>query len=472
MRFFLCIKRMIKLFILNLHVFIFAIISYSEVMIQGFYWDCPVNWYTHISEKINTLENMHKGCGVNRIWLPPPQKSDYGVNSMGYDPYDYYDLGNFDQKNTYGTRFGTKKDLERLLKICEEANIKCMADIVLNHRAGGQKEFNENTKLVSETDFSSVKSKMCRWKFNEFHPSTFQEKDNNFFKAYPDVCHATTWQEGSAGFDLVQWGKWLKDDIGFTGGWRFDYAKGVDANFIDKFCKETDDSFGVVEYWDSLELINDYVSRIENIYAFDFPLYYTLVDVFNNDESISKLINPKHSYVAKNSKYAVTFVANHDTDKDEFVPSINQYPLLAYAFILTYEGYPCIFWKDYFENGLDKLGGKKGNGINYLVAARELLAGGEPKIKTCLVSDDILAYEAKGDSVNEPGYLVVINNGVRSKLLKMEISNQFFCSKNLNAYAWYSYSSSKKPADIFCDEERLVSIKVPSKSYVVYSLKQ
>ena len=58
------------------------------------------------------------------------------------------------------------------------------------------------------------------------------------------------------------------------------------------------------------------------MYAFDFPLYYTLVDVFNNDESISKLINPKHSYVAKNSKYAVTFVANHDTDKDEFVPSI------------------------------------------------------------------------------------------------------------------------------------------------------
>ena len=123
-----------------------------------------------------------------------------------------------------------------------------MADIVLNHRAGGQKEFNENTKLVSETDFSSVKSKMCRWKFNEFHPSTFQEKDNNFFKEYPDVCHATTWQEGSAGFDLIQWGKWLKDDIGFTGGWRFDYAKGVDANFIDKFCKETDDSFGVIEY--------------------------------------------------------------------------------------------------------------------------------------------------------------------------------------------------------------------------------
>ena len=63
---------------------------------QGFYWDCPNNWYTQISEKINTLQNMHNGYGINRIWLPPPQKSDYGINSMGYDPYDYYDLGEDD----------------------------------------------------------------------------------------------------------------------------------------------------------------------------------------------------------------------------------------------------------------------------------------------------------------------------------------------------------------------------------------
>lgn len=459
-----------KILFSYLYILIITVVSYSEVMMQGFYWDCPINWYTQISKKIDTLQNMHNGYGINRIWLPPPQKSDYGINSMGYDPYDYYDLGNFNQKDTYGTRFGTKKDLEKLIKNCDEANIMCIADIVLNHRAGGQKEFNENKKIVTKTDFSSVKSKMCRWRFNEFHPSTFQERDSNFFKDYPDICHVTEFKEGSAGFDLIQWGKWLKDEIGYVGGWRFDFAKGIDASYIDRFCKETDSTFGIIEYWDSIDLIHSYMNQIDNIHAFDFPLYYSLVDVFNDNESISKLINPKYSYVARNSKQAVTFVANHDTDKDAFVPSINRYPLLAYAFILTYEGYPCIFWKDYFNNGLANLGGKKGNGINYLVSAREMLADGSPEIKTCLISDEILAYEAKGNSIDAPGYLVIINNGDRSKLIKMEILNPYLYSNNLNAYAWYSYKTSKKPSDIFCNAEGAVSINVPPKSYVVYSL--
>ena len=43
---------------------------------------------------------------------------------------------------------------------------------------------------------------------------------------------------------------------------------------------------------------------------------------------------------------AVTFVENHDVVRDS--PIIND-KLLAYAFILTHEGYPCVFWQDYFN---------------------------------------------------------------------------------------------------------------------------
>ena len=43
---------------------------------------------------------------------------------------------------------------------------------------------------------------------------------------------------------------------------------------------------------------------------------------------------------------AVTFVENHDVVRD--TPIIND-KLLAYAFILTHEGYPCVFWQDYFN---------------------------------------------------------------------------------------------------------------------------
>ena len=35
--------------------------------------------------------------------------------SMGYDPYDYYDLGEIDQKGSVPTWFGSRSQLEQLI---------------------------------------------------------------------------------------------------------------------------------------------------------------------------------------------------------------------------------------------------------------------------------------------------------------------------------------------------------------------
>ena len=48
---------------------------------------------------------------------------------------------------------------------------------------------------------------------------------------------------------------------------------------------------------------------------------------------------------------AVTFCANHDTDQ------ITTDKMMGYAIIMTYQGYPCIFWKDYCNYGLATGGG-------------------------------------------------------------------------------------------------------------------
>ena len=50
---------------------------------------------------------------------------------------------------------------------------------------------------------------------------------------------------------------------------------------------------------------------------------------------------------------AVTFVENHDVVRND--PVVND-KLLAYAFILTHEGYPCVFWQDYFNWNLAQEG--------------------------------------------------------------------------------------------------------------------
>ena len=49
------------------------------------------------------------------MWLPPANKAA-NWESMGYDPYDYYDLGEFDQKGGVPTCFGSKADLLDLIE--------------------------------------------------------------------------------------------------------------------------------------------------------------------------------------------------------------------------------------------------------------------------------------------------------------------------------------------------------------------
>jgi hypothetical protein len=63
---------------------------------------------------------------------------------------------------------------------------------------------------------------------------------------------------------------------------------------------------------------------------------------------------------------AVTFVENHDVVRDN---PISNDKLLAYAFILTHEGYPCVFWEDYFNSNLAQPDNQ--NGIDALIRVHE-----------------------------------------------------------------------------------------------------
>jgi alpha-amylase len=71
------------------------------VIMQTFYWDCPkldnreFEWWNHVKTKVPAL----KQAGFTALWLPPFSKgANIGGMSMGYDPYDFYDLGDINQK--------------------------------------------------------------------------------------------------------------------------------------------------------------------------------------------------------------------------------------------------------------------------------------------------------------------------------------------------------------------------------------
>ena len=48
--------------------------------------------------------------GITDVWLPPAYKAASGKQDAGYGVYDLYDLGEFDQKGSIETKYGTKDE--------------------------------------------------------------------------------------------------------------------------------------------------------------------------------------------------------------------------------------------------------------------------------------------------------------------------------------------------------------------------
>ena len=442
---------------------------FSGVMMQGFYWDVPAGgtWWDTINNKVSVLSNMAGGYGIDRIWLPPASKSQSGPYSMGYDPADYYDLGEYEQHGSIETRFGSKKELTGLISTLHENNISVMADIVMNHRSGGAYEYNPVTGDSTYTDFTNVKSGKMAWTWKTFHPNPEHDADAGYFGGFADVCYVT----GTAYNDMETWLNWLKSDIGFDGGWRFDYVKGLDPWVVKDMKIATGDLFSIGEYWDgNVDLLSNWSNKT-GASVFDFALYYTMRDIFNKTDGsgyLPNLVDPAKSFAAKNPLKAVTFAGNHDTDE------IITDKMMAYAFMLTYQGYPSIWWKDYFNYGLDDLGGKWGNGINQLVWVRGALADGSPEIELLKTNDgDLLIYAANGYSSESPGYIVVINDQPADwKGATVQTANTYLQDKKLTAYAWHSTvpGQNNQPDTEYANASGEVEVYAPPRGYAVYSV--
>ncbi len=144
----------------------FAISNYlvaqKDVMMQAFYWNVPVDaaslngtWWDNLSSKAPEL----KTAGFTGIWVPSPAKGNWGIYDMGYGIYDHYDLGNYNQKGSVETRFGSRSELENMIATMHSSpKIDVYADIVLNHVYSSEEndEVNPSVKdYVFEEAFSN-----------------------------------------------------------------------------------------------------------------------------------------------------------------------------------------------------------------------------------------------------------------------------------------------------------------------------
>ena len=103
----------------------------NGVMMQYFEWNLPNDGklWKQLREDASHLHEI----GVTAIWIPPAYKADEQQDE-GYATYDLYDLGEFEQKGTVRTKYGTKDELKEMIDELHKNKIAVYLDVVLNHK--------------------------------------------------------------------------------------------------------------------------------------------------------------------------------------------------------------------------------------------------------------------------------------------------------------------------------------------------
>lgn len=87
----------------------------NEVMIQTFEWDSPSDGKKLLQKPKQKCKNS-KRKGIDALWLPVASKEDRDQD-VGYGIYfDLWDLGEFDQKGTVRTKYGSKEEYLQAIK--------------------------------------------------------------------------------------------------------------------------------------------------------------------------------------------------------------------------------------------------------------------------------------------------------------------------------------------------------------------
>ncbi|MEO8109818.1 MAG: alpha-amylase [Ginsengibacter sp.] len=366
-------------------------------MLQYFHWYTPGdgNLWKQIKEDAPRLA----GLGFTAIWLPPAFKAANGGYSAGYDVYDLYDLGEFDQKGTIRTKYGTRDEYLEALKAIRENEMQVMVDIVLNHKAGGDEIERINVvKVDPENRNDDISDEFFIDAFTKFTFPGRQKKYSEFiwdFMCFTGVDyaydlnedgifrivkeHTSSWQEmitdekGNYDYlmyndidfrndyvreELNKWGKWYWEQANFDGV-RLDAVKHISPFFYVEWLHQlrintNKEIFAVGEYWapGQLELLLKYIEATGgNMSLFDSSLHHNLhhASRIGNDFDLTTIFHD--TLVEVMPEKAVTVVSNHDTQPLQALeaPVDPWFKPIAYALILLRdEGYPCVFYPDLF----------------------------------------------------------------------------------------------------------------------------
>jgi alpha-amylase len=375
----------------------------NGTILQYFHWYIPNdgNLWNELKYKARDLA----GKGFTAIWLPPAYKGAAGNNDVGYGVYDLYDLGEFEQKGSIRTKYGTHQEYLNVIKTLRQVGIQTYADTVLNHRMGGDSPeivkatpFSQNDrvnpkggleeiKTYSYFHFPERKGKYSQfewhsWHFDAVDYNASKQGDNSIvyliegkkFDDYVDMEKGNfaylmgcdlDFQDQWVQTEITNWGKWYLDTTGVD-GLRLDAIKHISSWFFPKWLDELEkhagkDLFIVGEYWTpNINTLHSYIDAIAGkMSVFDVPLHYNFSRASKSGGNYDMREILDGTLMQQRPTHAVTFVENHDSQPLQALESVVEpwFKPLAYAIILLrQQGYPCVFYADYYGAEYDDRG--------------------------------------------------------------------------------------------------------------------
>mgnify|MGYP002756199146 FL=1 len=474
----------------------------NGVMIQYFEWNLP-NDGKHWQRLKDDAKHLSE-IGVSGVWIPPAYKGTSQFD-VGYGAYDLWDLGEFDQKGTVRTKYGTKQELIEAIEELHKYNINVYLDAVLNHKGGADEtenflaievdpedrtvEITEPFEIEGWTKFTfpgrNDKYSAFKWNYNLFDGVDFDNKTGKT-AIYKIVGENKDWDEGvdselgnydylmNADIDfshpevreeVIRWGKWVVNELKID-GFRMDAVKHIKDEFIAEFLTQVRAAYGeefysVGEYWrNDLEKLKEYLDNVGyKTDLFDVGLHFNMYDASKKKKDYDLREIFEHTIVTTNPMAAVTFVDNHDSQKGSALESQVDSWFIPHSYaiiLLSKDGYPCLFYGDYYG-----VGGEKSPHqwiIDKLLEVRRIHAYGEQI--NHLDNPNVIAIQRTGRD-EWTGCVAVLSNSEEEEEIQIELG------KERAGQVWQEVTGSGYE-DIVIDEEGNANFKVESEKISVW----
>ena len=438
----------------------------NPTLLQYFHWYYPEGGqlWPELAARAGGLNDI----GINMVWLPPAYKGASGGYSVGYDSYDLFDLGEFDQKGTVATKYGDKNQLLAAIDALKHNDIAVLLDVVVNHKMGADEKEHIRVQRVNADDRTQIDDEIVEceawtrytfparagqysqfvWDFKCFSGIDHIENptEDGIFKIVNDYT-GEGWNDQVddelGNFDYLMgenidfrnhavteeikyWARWVMDQTQCD-GFRLDAVKHIPAWFYKEWIEHVQEVapkplFIVAEYWShEVDKLQNYIDQVEGktmLFDATLQMKFHAASRQGRDYDMRQIFTD--TLVEADPFHAVTLVANHDTQPLQALeaPVEPWFKPLAYALILLREnGVPSVFYPDLYGAHYEDTGG---DGQTYpidmpiieqldeLILARQRFAHG---VQTLYFDHpNCIAFSRSGTD-DDPGCVVVLSNG-------------------------------------------------------------